>query len=133
MEPTEGRLNMEKTALVLAGGGSRGSYELGVWQALREMDIDIDIVTGTSIGAINGALIAQGDYDTAVELWNKIETSHVFEVEMDEQLSLKQKVAQAYKTFLSKAAAPTPIPCGKPSRPISTNKKSVPPPLSTVW
>ncbi len=90
---------MEKTALVLAGGGSRGSYELGVWQALREMDIDIDIVTGTSIGAINGALIAQGDYDTAVELWNKIETSHVFEVEMDEQLSLKQKVAQAYKTF----------------------------------
>ena len=35
---------MSKTALVLAGGGSRGSYELGVWQALRELDIDIHIV-----------------------------------------------------------------------------------------
>ena len=34
---------MSKTALVLAGGGSRGSYELGVWQALRELDIELHI------------------------------------------------------------------------------------------
>lgn len=37
----------------------RGAYEIGVWQALREMGIPIDLVTGTSVGAINGALIAQ--------------------------------------------------------------------------
>ena len=60
-----------KTALVLGGGGSRGAYEIGVWQALREMDIDIHIVTGTSIGAINGAAIAQGDYDMAVRMWKQ--------------------------------------------------------------
>ena len=54
-----------KTALVLAGGGSRGAYQIGVWQALREMDIPIHIVTGTSVGALNGALIAQNSFDTA--------------------------------------------------------------------
>ncbi|WP_312640852.1 patatin-like phospholipase family protein [Hydrogenoanaerobacterium sp.] len=91
---------MGKTALVLAGGGSRGSYELGVWQALREMDITIDIVTGTSIGAINGSLIAQGDYETAVALWDKIETSHVFDVQVDEQQSVRQKVVQTYRAFV---------------------------------
>jgi len=89
-----------KTALVLAGGGSRGSYELGVWQALREMDIGIDIVTGTSIGAINGSLITQGDYETAVALWDKIETSHVFDVQIDEQQNVRQKVVQTYRTFV---------------------------------
>ena len=91
---------MGKTALVLAGGGSRGSYELGVWQALREMGVRFDIVTGTSIGAINGSLIAQGDYDTAVEMWDTIETSHIFEVQLDEQNPVKEKVAQAYRTFV---------------------------------
>lgn len=39
-----------KTGLVLGGGGSRGAYEIGVWQALRELGIGIDVVTGTSVG-----------------------------------------------------------------------------------
>lgn len=39
---------MEKTALVLGGGGARGAYEVGVWQALCELDVPVDIVTGTS-------------------------------------------------------------------------------------
>ena len=43
-----------KTALVLGGGGSRGAYEIGVWKALNELNIHADIVTGTSIGALNG-------------------------------------------------------------------------------
>ena len=33
---------MKKTALVLSGGGSRGAYEIGVWKALKELDIKID-------------------------------------------------------------------------------------------
>ena len=36
---------MEKTALVLGGGGARGAYEVGVWQALCELDVPVDIVT----------------------------------------------------------------------------------------
>ena len=50
-----------KTALVLGGGGSRGAYEIGVCKALEELEIEIDMVFGTSVGAINGAMIAQGD------------------------------------------------------------------------
>lgn len=89
-----------KTALILAGGGSRGSYELGVWQALREMEIDIHIVTGTSIGAINGAIIAQDDYDTAAALWNSIETSAVINIPINEEESLKKKIWQTYQSFV---------------------------------
>ncbi len=63
---------MNKTALVLGGGGSRGAYQLGVWKALRELNVNIDIVAGTSIGAMNGALVAQGDYHLCEELWNDI-------------------------------------------------------------
>lgn len=80
-----------KTALVLAGGGARGAYELGVWQALREMDISIDVVTGSSIGALNGALIAYDDFDRCAELWDKITTSQIFAVEVDDRADLKQK------------------------------------------
>ena len=42
---------MTKRALVLGGGGSRGSYELGVVMALHELGVTYDMVIGTSIGA----------------------------------------------------------------------------------
>ena len=45
-----------KTALVLAGGGARGAYEAGVWQALTELGVEFDMVCGTSVGAINAAM-----------------------------------------------------------------------------
>ena len=41
-----------KRALVLSGGGARGAYQVGVWRALRELEIDIHIVTGTSVGCV---------------------------------------------------------------------------------
>lgn len=70
---------MKKTALVLSGGGSRGAYQAGVWQALREMGIPIHMVVGTSVGAINGAAIAQGAFSEARELWRSLETTKVFD------------------------------------------------------
>jgi NTE family protein len=45
-------------ALVLQGGGALGAYQAGVYEALHEADIEPDWVVGTSIGAINAALIA---------------------------------------------------------------------------
>ena len=39
---------MKKNDLVISGGGTRGAYELGVWQALRELGIPIQSVYGTS-------------------------------------------------------------------------------------
>ena len=44
--------------LVLAGGGARGLAHLGVYRALRERGIEIDVVGGTSIGAVMAALVA---------------------------------------------------------------------------
>lgn len=63
----------------LSGGGTKGSYELGVWKALNELGIDYQIVTGTSIGSINGALMATGDYDRAYELWSTITMEDMME------------------------------------------------------
>ena len=49
-----------KTALVLSGGGARGAAHIGVIRLIEELQIPIDIVTGTSMGAIVGALYAVG-------------------------------------------------------------------------
>lgn len=47
-----------RIALVLQGGGALGAYQAGVYQALHEHGFTPDWVVGTSIGAVNGALIA---------------------------------------------------------------------------
>ena len=49
-----------KTGLVLSGGGARGIAHLGVLQALEELEVKIDVISGTSAGAIVGALYAAG-------------------------------------------------------------------------
>ena len=64
---------MKSYGLVLAGGGAKGAYQIGAWKALRELHIEIEAITGVSIGAINGALIAEGDYEKALELWTNVE------------------------------------------------------------
>lgn len=72
-----------KKALVLSGGGARGAYQFGVWKALRKLNEKIDLVTGTSIGALNGCLIVQDDYNKAKKLWTNLSFSDVFDKEFD--------------------------------------------------
>lgn len=67
--------------LVLEGGGAKGAYHIGAYKAIDELGIEINGVTGTSIGAINGAFIAQGDWQKAYELWYSITLSKVFDIE----------------------------------------------------
>ena len=50
--------NQLRIVLVLQGGGALGAYQAGVYQALHEHDLVPDWIVGTSIGAINAALIA---------------------------------------------------------------------------
>jgi len=76
-------MKKRRTALVLSGGGSRGAYQCGVWQALKELGITIDIVVGVSVGAINGAMVVQGDEVKTANLWRQIETDMIFDVEAD--------------------------------------------------
>lgn len=70
---------MNEYAIALGGGGTKGAYHIGVWKALCEMDIKISAVTGCSIGSLNGALLAQGDYETAYELWQSVSGDNIVE------------------------------------------------------
>lgn len=65
-------------AVVLSGGGSKGSYQIGVWKALRKLHIKYDIITGTSVGALNGALMVQNNYHKAINLWKKVNMELLF-------------------------------------------------------
>lgn len=74
--------------LVLEGGGARGAYQIGAWHALQEAGVKINAVAGTSVGALNGALICMGDLDAAENIWKTISHSKVMEVEEEKAASL---------------------------------------------
>ncbi|MEI0485131.1 patatin-like phospholipase family protein [Brachyspira intermedia] len=77
---------MKKLGLVLGGGGGLGSYQIGVWKALREYEIDkmIKAISGTSVGVLNACLIAQNNYDIAEYIWtNEIEDKILSKKKMD--------------------------------------------------
>lgn len=72
-----------KRAIVLSGGGGKGGYQIGFWKAIRKIGINYDIVTGTSIGALNGAFMVQGNYIDALKLWINMDYSKAFSGGMD--------------------------------------------------
>lgn len=62
-----------KKALAMAGGGTRGAYQAGAIKALIEMGRDDwNIVTGTSVGALNACLVVQKDYDKLFALYDNL-------------------------------------------------------------
>ena len=69
----------EKKALVLCGGGARGGYHIGVWEALKEIDYKPKIITGTSVGALNGGLLTLGEDKIAHQIWENMSMDTVFE------------------------------------------------------
>lgn len=93
-----------KRAIALSGGGTKGAYELGVWKALLELDVDYQIVTGTSIGSINGALMVTRDYDRAYELWNTITMEDMMEdgINLTNTIEGLMEQRDAIRPFLKK-------------------------------
>lgn len=84
-------LDPNKTyAIALEGGGAKGGYEIGVWKALNEAGIRYNAVSGTSVGALNGALMTMRDYDRAVEAWSGIRMSSLIAVSESEESELKK-------------------------------------------
>lgn len=65
----------------------KGAYELGVWKALKELNITYDIVTGTSVGALNGAFMVQNDYLKALSMWQNINFDMVFQTDFSGNLN----------------------------------------------
>lgn len=75
--------------LVLEGGGAKGAYQIGAWKALKEAGIRIKGIAGTSVGALNGALIAMDDFEKAEKIWENIRYSRVMDVDDDLMEQLK--------------------------------------------
>nr|WP_154139785.1 patatin-like phospholipase family protein [Photobacterium damselae] len=75
---------VQKVGLVLSGGGGKGAYEVGVWRAMEELGLakDIMAVSGTSVGALNAALFAQGDLGKAEEAWLGMRPSDVLSINL---------------------------------------------------
>ena len=71
---------MNSYGLALGGGGTKGAYHLGVWKALCDMNINVCAVTGCSIGSVNGALFAQGDFKVAEDIWLNIDKDSIIEL-----------------------------------------------------
>ena len=67
--------------LILDGGGARGAYQIGAWKALVEAGVKVCAVSGTSVGALNGALVAMGDVEKAEKIWNEMTFSTVMNVD----------------------------------------------------
>ena len=75
------------TALVLGGGGAKGSYEIGVIEALERLNIHAGSVYGVSVGALNAALYAQHALEQADRLWSQLRLDDLVN---EESLSLAE-------------------------------------------
>lgn len=84
-------------AIVLSGGGAKGAYEIGVWKALKKLRIKYDIVTGTSVGALNGAMMVQKDFKKALKVWQNIDYDKIID---DVGIVKKNKVFVCTHNFI---------------------------------
>lgn len=86
-----------KYAIVFAGGGAKGAYQIGVWKYLRERRLAwwITGVSGASIGAINSLLFAQGDYQAAEAMWMQARQGDIMAPKAKEHKGVKTE-AEAF-------------------------------------
>ena len=64
-------------ALVLEGGGTKGSYEVGAYEALLECGYKFDCVIGASIGALNGAMIVSHRFKELKKFWRDVNVGEI--------------------------------------------------------
>ena len=67
--------------LALEGGGVKGAFHMGAVKALLEEGYEFGGIAGTSIGALNGAIIAQGDFEAGYKLWEDMDAALLFDIE----------------------------------------------------
>lgn len=79
----------KKYAVALEGGGAKGAYQIGAWRALREAGIQFSAVAGTSVGALNGALMVMDDLPKAEKIWSEIRYSKVMDVDDETMKKLR--------------------------------------------
>ena len=94
---------MKKIGLVLSGGGAKGAYQVGVIRVLEEFGLidDIQWVTGSSIGGINGALFLQYTPDEIETFWLSCPWSSVFSVSKENMKRMNQIIDSVNSRRLS--------------------------------
>lgn len=75
--------------LVLAGGGGKGFYQIGVYKAFEELGIteQIQAISGTSAGAMNAVMFAQGGHELAYKFWKALVPENAVDDEVEEVVS----------------------------------------------
>lgn len=82
--------NTKTYAIALEGGGAKGAYEVGAWKAMDEAGIKYNAVSGTSIGALNGAMMATHDLQKAIDSWKDMRYSRIFNVDEQEEKNMQK-------------------------------------------
>lgn len=94
-----------RVALILQGGGALGAYQAGVYEALHDAGIEPDCVTGVSIGAVNGAIIAGNTPEHRVEklrgFWNRITERPISLFELDGDIHRRMHAVASTFTSLN--------------------------------
>lgn len=80
--------------LVLGGGGAKGVYHIGVWQALKEMKIPVNAFIGNSIGAVICAYLAQGAEDELMDIARSMNLSKLIRLNKDEALADENSIKE---------------------------------------
>ena len=70
----------KRLGLVLEGGGARGAYQAGALKALFEAGYTFDGVAGTSVGALNGVMVAQNRFEDSIKIWKEIDFANVLNI-----------------------------------------------------
>lgn len=126
-KPSRTTTPSQRTVLVLQGGGALGAYQLGVYQALHERGIEPDWVIGTSIGAINAALIAGNPQQLRLqrlsEFWRRLEQKEFapwLEPSFGQALANADTVSHGVDGFFS----PKPLNWWLPQAPLGVDEAS---------
>lgn len=91
-----GKPKTDGLGLALEGGGAKGAYHMGVVKAYLEAGHEFDAIAGTSIGALNGAVIAQGDFEIGYQLWEGLDARSIFDLSDEEyRLLMRRKLDTA--------------------------------------
>ena len=81
----------KSVGLVLEGGGVKGAYELGALIALIEIGYTFHSITGTSIGALNGAVMASQGIEKLAGYWEEAKYCPVFDFDDETVARFRQK------------------------------------------
>ena len=95
---------MKKVGIFLTGGGGIGSYHIGFFKALEELDIKYDLVCGTSVGALVGGAATYLDSYEMFECWKTLTLESVLKVDsrkIKDLQGLKRNLMLFKETFLS--------------------------------